>query len=104
MDTHPRFLQDCYPEGPSKDQVAHLLDKEIGSWDVDKVRCSFLPHEAEVILGISINSRFLDDSLIWMWTTNGRFLVKSAYKVSQKWLKKRSHKADGGGAFDNLCM
>ena len=47
------------------DKVACLLDSETGSWNVDKVRRSFLPHEAELILGISISPRLLEDSLIW---------------------------------------
>ena len=38
-------------------KVAWLLDKETSSWDVCKVRSSFLPHEADTILGISICPR-----------------------------------------------
>ena len=64
-----------------------LLDRETGSWNADKVRSSFLPHEVEVILGISISPHLLNESLIWALTYNGRFSVKSAYKVAQKWLK-----------------
>ena len=40
-------------------KVAWLLDKETRSWDVSKVRSSFLPHEADTILGISISPRLL---------------------------------------------
>nr|XP_023876772.1 uncharacterized protein LOC111989214 [Quercus suber] len=74
------------------DKVAYLLDTITGSWDVDKVRHSFLPYEAEAILGISISPRRLNDSLIWAWTKNGKFSVKNAYKVAQKWLEGRSTK------------
>nr|POE83916.1 hypothetical protein CFP56_10555 [Quercus suber] len=42
------------------DKVACLLDASTGSWDVDKVRHSFLPHEAEAILGISISPHRLE--------------------------------------------
>ena len=38
-------------------KVAWLLDKETSSWDVCKVRSSFLPHEADTILGIAIGPR-----------------------------------------------
>ena len=85
-------------------KLACLLDTTTGSWDVDKMRHSFLPHEAEVILGISIKPRLLNDSFIWAWTKNGRFSVKSAYKVAQKWLKERGTKADVGGTFDKSRM
>lgn len=69
------------------EKVSCLLDREMGSWNADKVRSSFLPHEVEVILGISISPHLLNESLIWALTYNGRFSVKSAYKVAQKWLK-----------------
>ena len=85
-------------------KVSWLLDKEKKSWDVNKVRSSFLPHEADIILGISISPYLLNDSLIWVWTINGRFLVKSAYKVAQKCLKESSHKVDARGASKNYKM
>ena len=66
-------------------------------WDVNKVRSLFLPHEADIILRISI-------SPYWVWTINGRFSVKSAYKVAQKCLKESSHKVDARGASKNYKM
>lgn len=87
-----------------KEKVSCFLDSETWSWNADKVRHSFLPHEAKVILGISISPRLLEDSLIWAWTNNGRFSVKSAYKVAQKWLKNQNIKVDGGGTSDNSWM
>ena len=85
-------------------KVAWLLDKETRSWDVHKVRSSFLPHEADTILGIAICPRLLKDSLIWAWTANGRFPVKSAYKIAKKCLKESSHKANAGSASKNDKM
>ncbi|KAK7820396.1 phosphatidylinositol transfer protein 3 [Quercus suber] len=41
----------------------------------------FLPHDAEAVLGIPISFRMLEDSIIWAWTSSGKFTVKSAYKV-----------------------
>lgn len=94
-----KVVSPCIPVESNK--VSWLLDKETRSWDVDKVRSSFLPHEAKTILGISISPLFLNDSLIWAWSTNGSFSVNSAYKVAQKCLKEWSHKVDAGGASDN---
>ena len=85
-------------------KVTWLLDKETRLWDVSKVRSSFLPHKADTILGISISRRLLKDSLIWAWTANGRFLVKSAYKVAQKCLKESSHNANARSALKNDKM
>ncbi|KAK7837763.1 putative lrr receptor-like serine/threonine-protein kinase [Quercus suber] len=81
--------------------VACLIDKETGSWDIDKVKGVFLPHEAEAILGMTISSRPVKDSVIWAWTTNGNFSMKGAYWVAQKWLKDQNHKADKGSTSDN---
>ena len=88
MATYPGVIQANQPEGHFRvRKVSCLLDRETGSWNADKVRSSFLPHEVEVILGISISPHLLNESLIWALTYNGRFSVKSAYKVAQKWLK-----------------
>ena len=53
-----------------------------------KVKNTFLPHEAELILSTPISARLPEDSLIWSWIPNGRFTVKSTYKVAQKVLKE----------------
>ena len=64
-----------------------------------KVRNTFLPHEAELILSIPISARLLEDSLIWAWTSNGRFTVKSAYNVAQKVLKVEGRRGIFGGLY-----
>lgn len=74
------------PRSPSNERVmiSSLIDKDRRSWDVAKVNNTFLPFEAQVILGIPISPRLPKDSLIWAWTPNGRFSVKSAYRVAQR--------------------
>ena len=47
-----------------------------------KVKNTFLPHKAELILSMPISARLPKDSLIWEWNSNGRFIVKSAYIVA----------------------
>ncbi|KAK7839830.1 hypothetical protein CFP56_017473 [Quercus suber] len=54
---------------------------EIKGWDVNLVRNTFLPHEADMVLGIPISPRLPEDSIVWAWTSNGLFSVKSAYKI-----------------------
>ena len=63
--------------------VSDLIDA-----DVDKVISSLLPYEAELVLGIPISYSLPDDSVIWAWTSNGKFTVKSAYGVAQRCLKE----------------
>ena len=79
-----------------------MLIEEAG--DITKVRSTFLPHEAEVVLGIPVSFRLLEDSIIWAWTTSGKFTVKSAYVVAQKWLKERNPQPGIGGSSDSSKM
>lgn len=71
------------------EMVSSLLDADKRNWDVVKVRSIFLPHEAEVVLGIRISFEMPADSIFWAWTPNGKFIVKSAYKVAQKMFERR---------------
>ena len=70
------------------DRVEQLIGREKGSWDADLVKNNFLAHEAEVILGIPISHTLPEDSLVWAWTRNGSFTVRSAYEVAYNFLKE----------------
>lgn len=61
-----------------------------------RVNNTFLPFEAQVILGIPVSPRLLEDSLIWGWTPNGRFSVKSAYRVAQRCVQQSRCQAERG--------
>ena len=69
-----------------------------------KVKNTFLPHEAELILSTPISARLPEDSFIWSWIPNGRFTVKSTYKVAQKVLKEGVHRGEEGGNSDSKGM
>ena len=84
--------------------VSSLLDTDRKAWDVVKVKNLFLPHEAEMVLSIPISGRLPEDSIVWAWTSNGSFSVKSGYKVAQKVLKEVSNRGDGGSSSDNSGM
>ena len=53
--------------------VAELIDLDRQSWDVAKIKRMFLPHEANIILGIPLSPRLPRDSLIRAWTPKGMF-------------------------------
>ena len=84
--------------------VSDLIDTDRRSWDAAKVKSILIPHEAEIVLGIPINYRLPDDSVIWVGTSNGNFTIKSAYGVAQNCLKEGSSRFDMGSSSDNSKM
>ena len=86
------------------EMVSCLLDEESRGWNADLIRNTFLPHETEVILGISISPISPEDSQIWSKTPNGTFTVNSAYKVAYKLLKEASKVNTNSSCFDNSKM
>ena len=102
----PDNFQVVTPQGPNGElrKVAQLIDEDTGMWKVDQVRKFFFPHEANVILGMPLSSRMPEDSLIWAWSKNGDFTVRSTYKVALKVLKATRLSKDDGECFDKGKM
>ena len=98
----PISFKVCSPrrQGVDLEVVANLLDGEKGMWNIDKVKSIFLPHEANMVLGIPISPCLPDDSLIWAWTNNGRFKVRSAYGVALQVLKEGQQNRDKGNSLN----
>ena len=92
------------PPQPEAEVVAELINIDRRSWDVAKIRRMFLPHEANVILGILLSPWLPRDSLIWAWTPKGMFTVNSAYKVAQTLLREAHPKLEGGECLDTAGM
>lgn len=76
-------------EDSNVDYVEQLMDLEEGSCNIEKVRNTFLHHEAETILGILISPGM-----------NGVFSVKSAYGVALKILKESKKGGDESEGLD----
>ncbi|KAL0007228.1 hypothetical protein SO802_008730 [Lithocarpus litseifolius] len=77
-------------------KVAQLIDEVTGMWKVDLIRKTFFPHDADLILGIPLSPRMPEDSLIWAWSKNGNFTVRSAYRVALKTRQKARSDNEGG--------
>ena len=86
------------------DRVEQLIEKELRIWDVELVKSTFLPIDSEAILSISISPTFPDDSLVWAWTKNGSFTVKSAYGVASNLLKEGRKIEEMGSTSDSTKM
>ena len=83
------------------EKVAQLIDSEAGTWKAEFIREIFLSHEVEIILSIPLSPQMPEDSKLWVWSKNGLFTVRSAYKVSLKLLRKTSLMRPTGDGFDN---
>jgi hypothetical protein len=59
--------------------VSDLIDHDIGSWKVERVRTNFIAPEADVILNIPLRRGGGDDFWAWALEKNVIYSVKSAY-------------------------
>ena len=61
--------------------MSDLIDYERGERKEAFIRQMFLPGDADTILSIPLCCSWPEDKLIWHYTNNGRFTVKSAYQL-----------------------
>ena len=92
----------CHLQG--LDSVEQLINKELGLWDAALVKSTFLPLDSEAILSIPISPTFPDNSLVWAWTKNGNFTVRSAYGVASNLLKEGRQKEENGSTSNKTKM
>ena len=84
--------------------VSALIDEKSRGWNFDLIKTSFLPHEANVILGIPLSPMALKDSQVCTKTPNGIFTVNSAYKIAYKMLKEANSENLSAGCSENSRM
>lgn len=61
--------------------VKNLLIPDTKVWNKELIEQNFLPWEAESIQGIPVSHCPIEDLLIWQYTTDGSYSVKSAYQM-----------------------
>ena len=66
---------------PEEATVSCLINQEQHTWKTQLIEHMFLPHEASSILGMPLSSHASLDTLIWPHTSNGRYSVRSAYRL-----------------------
>ena len=71
------------PNGnPEFPMVSALIDPITKWWNVNLVRATFLPFEADTILRIPLTHSMPKDKIIWFGNSRGEFTVKSAYHIA----------------------
>ncbi len=61
--------------------VDSLIDTNLMRWNVNLLKKIFLPRDVEVIQQIPLSFRRPRNKLIWTSTSNGKFSVRSAYRL-----------------------
>lgn len=62
-------------------KVSELIDPNLITWKIERVKQMFLPHEASMILGIPLSLRKPPDRVVCAHTPSSEFSTSSAYKL-----------------------
>ncbi|KAL0438995.1 UNVERIFIED_CONTAM: putative mitochondrial protein [Sesamum latifolium] len=75
-------------------------DGSCGRWlDVELVRALFPPHETECILAVPVHGIHEKDRLIWHYDLQGRFTVRSAYRLALSIEEAQNSRQGQGNTF-----
>ncbi|KAL0457691.1 UNVERIFIED_CONTAM: hypothetical protein Slati_0396300 [Sesamum latifolium] len=77
-----RLLPPPPPTALEVHTVVDLIDSGYGDWDGDKIEAMFWPIGRDIILSIPISRTGDEDIIIWHFSNNGIFSVRSAYHLS----------------------
>ena len=65
-------------------RVCDLIDGDRMEWKEHLIHQVFLPQDVDAILSIPLNTHGARDCLIWAESKNGKFTVRSAYRLAQE--------------------
>lgn len=81
-------------------RVSDLIDWGDGGWDEDCVREVLLPIDSELVLKMRLCDPTTKDTLLWHYTKDGEFSVKSAYHM---WMDYHSSESLVGSPSNLTC-
>ena len=73
------------------------------SWDKQKVEQTIMPMDVEAILAIPICTRNFDDYWAWHFEMNGKFTVRSAYRMMVAIRNRRGAWLEGAAGPSTAC-
>ena len=62
--------------------VANLIHSSTAKWKNEVIDSLFIAHKAELIKSIPLSATLPANKLVWAETNNGKFIVRSAYKLA----------------------
>jgi hypothetical protein len=84
--------------------VSDLIDSTTASWNKTKIQQVFVSTDAEIILGLPLCTRVVDDFWAWTHEKKGAFSVRSEYRMlvetkprNEAWLEGRPSVSDSTG-------
>ncbi|CAN6698982.1 unnamed protein product [Malus baccata var. baccata] len=78
--------------------VCDLIDPITKSWRMDLIESGFQPEDVLPILSIPLSHAGIDDRLVWHYTSNGIFSVKTGYSLALKLMEEGALGRKGRGA------
>lgn len=63
--------------------VSELINPHTFTQDCGILRDAFLPSDMEVILSIHLHMASSQDTIVWHWTENGRYSIRSGHWLAQ---------------------
>lgn len=70
--------------------MADAIDKDRGAWNKDKLRLVTSKEEIQAISLIPVSFFQREDSLVWHYSSNGVYTVKSGYRIALKDLTRQN--------------
>ncbi|CAN6715719.1 unnamed protein product [Malus baccata var. baccata] len=78
--------------------VCDLIDPVTNSWREDTIRSGFQRDDVLPIVSIPLSHAGIDDRLVWHYTTNGIYSVKTGYSLALKLMEEGALGRKGRGA------
>ncbi|KAK6163315.1 hypothetical protein DH2020_000179 [Rehmannia glutinosa] len=86
------------PGGVHSLKVKDLMVPYSNQWNVDLIRRTFDAEDANLILGIPLPRCDREDQLIWHFTRNGKYSVKTGYHLAKRYYYLKTEELRGGGS------
>ena len=77
--------------------VSELINLEVHVWRSDMIMSLFHRKDTDAITNIPLSRRVVLDSISWLHNKNGKFTIKSAYKVVRR-MRGNGNRAESSGS------